>query len=407
MDEKSLIDDLWPALEPGRDFSARVVAAMDGVGAVTPAPRARRRLAGALAVLVAVGVPFIVYRVTRPRGSSMASFGDVAARERQTVAIGDRAVAVAEPGAELGWTYGSGRVRVDQRRGTVFYRVERKTPFVVRTALGEVRVTGTCFQVELGEALAVHVFEGSVAVSNERGSLAVTAGELARVESGGAPALASGGDDREALARRERRVQQLERSLQEARRANGEVPAGTLPEDKYLNFSADDLKVLAARCEFRYARLEHLMGFASPDLGGKFALDDRERAAVAQIMEDQRTHFIEELRSIYVEIVGDPAVAAKLSPTALVDEINSKSRPGEDVEARDRLFAEWAGRTQPPANVATRPPVERFWRLVSGASESFVKRVGDVVGPERARQIAKSTLHDAVVIRGPCGRFAH
>jgi hypothetical protein len=122
-------------------------------------------------------------------------------------------------------------------------------------------------------------------------------------------------------------------------------------------------------------------------------------------MEDQRNHFVEELRSIYVDIVGDRVTASKLSPIGLVDEINAKSRPGEDAEARDRLFDEWAGRAQPPANLLGRPPVERFWRLVFGATESFIHRLSEVVGPERARQIARSTVHDSVQIRGPCGRF--
>jgi hypothetical protein len=125
-------------------------------------------------------------------------------------------------------------------------------------------------------------------------------------------------------------------------------------------------------------------------------------------MEDQRTRFVEELRAIYVEIVGDRTTAAKLSPIALVDEINSKARPGEDVEARNRLFDEWTGKSRPPGPEAlvARPAVERFWRLVFGASDTFIRRLTDVVGSERARAIARATVHDSVTIRGPCGRFS-
>ena len=122
-------------------------------------------------------------------------------------------------------------------------------------------------------------------------------------------------------------------------------------------------------------------------------------------MEDQRNHFVEELRAIYVEIVGDPAMAAKLSPIGMVDEINSKSRQGEDAEARQRLFDEWAGRARPPANLAARPALERFWRLMAGGTEVFIQRLSEVVGPESARAIARGTVHDSVQISGPCGRF--
>jgi hypothetical protein len=406
VDEKSLIDDLWPALEPSRDFSARVLGALDGV-ATRAAPRRSRSIWAVAAVAgVVVLVPSSAHLLTRGRPAPHATFGDVAARERQTVTIADRAVAVAEAGTDLSWTSSAGLVRVNQRHGAVFYRVDHGGPFVVSTAAAEIRVTGTCFQVSLDGGVAVHVLEGSVSVSNARGSLSLSAGERARVEVGGLPAAVQAPDDGELLARNRDRVQQLERALRDARRAPSEPAApGTLGENKFLDFSPDDLKVLGARCEFRYARHQHLIGFGPPDLGGRVTLDERERSAVLQIMEDQRTHFIEELRGIYLEIVGDRTAAANLSPVALIDEINAKSRPGEDAEARDHLFDEWAGRATPPANLAARPPVERFWRLVFGASEVFIRRLTEVVGPERARAIARSTVHDRVQIGGPCGRF--
>jgi hypothetical protein len=411
VDEKSLIDDLWPALEPSRDFSARVAAALDGIEG-KPVPR--RRLAGALASVgvAAVLALVITYRLTRPRavGRHRSTWGDVQAVDRETVDIGERAVAVAEAGAELGWSSASGRVRVDQRRGSVFYRVEHGTPFVVATGAAEVQVTGTCFQVEVDGAVSVRVFEGSVAVSNSAGRAELSAGERVRVEAGHAPTRLAVGDAPDALARRERdrdRVKQLERALQEARREADESVPGLLPERKFLDFSPEERKVLAARCEFRYARPEHLIGFGPPDLGGRFGLDERERAAVVQIMEDQRTRFVEDLRAIYIEIVGDRTTASKLSPIALVDEINSKARPGEDDEARNRLYDEWAGRSVPPdvSALAARPPVERFWRLLASATDTFTRRLSEVVGLERARAIARSTVHDSVMIRGPCGRF--
>jgi hypothetical protein len=410
MDEKALIDDLWPALEPPPDFSGRVTAALDGVGSRRAPARSRRRLFVGLASLgVAAALVLLVTQVvTRPREPGRPTWGEVQALARETVGIGDRAVAVAEPGAQLSWSLASGRVRVDQRQGAVFYRVDHGSPFVVSTPVAEVHVTGTCFQVEQLEhqVVAVRVFEGAVAVSNPAGSVAISAGERAQVEPGHAPVRAPLQVDGSLAARDRGRVKQLELALQQARR-DADEPPGVLPDRKYLDFTADELKALGARCEFRYARPEHLIGFGPPDLAGRFGLDERERAAVVQIMEDQRNHFVEELRSIYVEIVGDRTTAAKLSPIALVDEINSKSRPGEDVEVRNRLFDEWTGKARPPSPevLAGRPAVERFWRLISSAGDVFIRRLTEVVGPERARIIATETVHDRVQIAGPCGRF--
>jgi hypothetical protein len=407
MDEKALIDDLWPALEPPPRFSARVTAALDGVAARRP-ERSRRRLFAGLASLAVAAVLALVITqlVTRPREAGRPTWGEIQAVARETVGIGDRAVAVAEPGAQLSWALASGRIRVDQRHGAVFYRVDHGSPFVVSTAAADVHVTGTCFQVEqLERAVAVRVFEGAVAVSNAEGSVAISAGERVQVEPGHAPVRAPLALDGSAVRRDRDRVRQLELALQEARQS-AEAPA-PLPDKKFLDFSADERKALGERCEFRYARPEHLIGFGAPDLAGRFGLDERERAAVVQIMEDQRTRFVEELRAIYVEIVGDRATASKLSPIALVDEINAKSRPGDDVEARNRMFAEWTGKARAPSDEAlvARPPVERFWRLLSSAPETFRERLAGVVGPERARAIALGTVHDRVMIAGPCGRF--
>ena len=410
MDEKALIDDLWPTLEPPHDFSVRVTAALDGVAERPRRRPTRRQLAWGLASLGAAAVLVLVvtHLVTRPGAVGPQTWGEVLATTRETLAIGDRAVAVAESGSDLGWSLEPGRAQVEQRRGTVFYRVDHGAPFLVSTPMADVRVTGTCFQIDLDSALSVRVFEGAVSVSNGAGSIAISAGERVHVESGHAPVRASAPPDG-ALAQRDReRVRQLERALQDARQAAVVPATGALPESKYLDFTADELRELGARCEFRYARPEHLIGFGPPDLGGRFGLDENERAAVAHIMEEQRTRFVGELRALYVEIVGDRGNAATLSPIALVDEINSKARPGEDVQARDRLFEEWTGKVRPPGPeaLAARPAVERFWRLLSGASDVFIRRLGEVVGPDRARAIARATVHDSVQIRGPCGRFA-
>src|SRR4029079_5784500 len=70
--------------------------------------------------------------------------------ERTTTRIGARGVAVVEPASDLTWNVDDrGAARVDQRTGNVFYRVEHGAPFIVHTPAGDIRVTGTCFRIEV------------------------------------------------------------------------------------------------------------------------------------------------------------------------------------------------------------------------------------------------------------------
>jgi len=123
--------------------------------------------------------------------------------ERTTLSVG-KATLVAEPGTALTWTSSDRGVRVEQRSGNVFYRVEPGRPFVVVTDVGEVSALGTCFRVEvssmklprqglvgaaIGAAVTagvfVAVFEGKVSLANHSGRVDVAAGQSAQIVSGG------------------------------------------------------------------------------------------------------------------------------------------------------------------------------------------------------------------------------
>jgi hypothetical protein len=134
--------------------------------------------------------------------------------ERTTLSVG-KATLVAEPGTTLTWTSSDRGVRVEQRSGNVFYRVEPGRPFVVVTDVGELSALGTCFRVEVssmklprqglvGGAIGavvtagvfVAVFEGKVSLANDRGRVEIAAGQSARIASGddakaGPPAMTS------------------------------------------------------------------------------------------------------------------------------------------------------------------------------------------------------------------------
>src|SRR5438270_9546349 len=104
----------WPAQEPPDGFAARVLAARR---------RQPRRCSFGAAAAAAVVAAFALLRTEN---------GAAEAARRTSIAMGRRATAVAEAGARLRWSISpSGRARVVQERGDVFYRVEPGLPFEV------------------------------------------------------------------------------------------------------------------------------------------------------------------------------------------------------------------------------------------------------------------------------------
>src|SRR5213596_1347644 len=109
------IEELWPVPPPPPDLASRVLAAMD-----RERPRARRPLMiGGAAVALAAGLALAWGLVWRHPGRVDEDGGWVAST-RSTVDIGNRAAAAMEPGADLKWSVRKERVRVQQRRGSVF-----------------------------------------------------------------------------------------------------------------------------------------------------------------------------------------------------------------------------------------------------------------------------------------------
>ena len=222
-----LFDQLWPTPAPRRDLAEQVLARLAESGrpqpgaaghgrpAAGPARLSRpgrspptpsrprqtsgRVLVGALSLAAAAVFSVAVSR-TWLDVPEIAAQGQQVARQRVTINIADRAAAAMEPGADLVWTVQKQRVRVEQRRGSVFYRVDRGDKFRVTTPAGDVEVTGTCFRVSLGAASTlsamvtmVSVLEGSVKVSSgpDGQTLSVQAGETVRLEAEQPPVAAS------------------------------------------------------------------------------------------------------------------------------------------------------------------------------------------------------------------------
>ena len=416
MGGRELIEEIWPAQEPPANFAAQVLAAMDAPPEVSfsePVPAVRRRRWPMFAVAggaMAAAALIVVVLSGRSLGPIGASAGHHLARGRDTVNIADRAVAVAAPGSDLAWENKDGQIRVDQREGTVFYRVDRGGTFVVTTAVAEVHVTGTCFEVAIDRdaadrpAISVSLFEGSVILRNDRGELAMVAGEQARVDLDERPRRAGvavgpsldlpiiGGRDSERTAALEARVKQLETALRIASdEKDGVTRPGQPPRHKFFGLTGDERKSLAKDCELRYGFPAHLTRLERPDLEAMGVSED-ERAAVSKLMDEHRNQYLEELRGLYDEIVGDPMARQSLSPMGLENEIWAKSSKEEQEEAKKRIMQEWAGLVARPAPGAARPSFERFLRLIVASGDEFVGRLTPALGPDRAREIGKQSV---------------
>lgn len=457
LERQRLMDDLWPCPPPPPDFADRVLTGTRPETGRAIARRPQRPSARpigrpigrrwSLAAAFAGGALFlaagalVINRVLPGDDAAGAGVdGHVVSEDRRTIEIGERALAVAEAGSALAWTTGpAGAVRVEQSWGDVFYRVLRGGPFVVSTPVGEVEVTGTCFRVALrttgdgsGErGMLVEVFEGGVRARSAGHQVALRAGERARLQPGRIPlrmdrplggastAAAPGyGEPPESLTAtvdelraRERasqtRTLELEARLRELEKLLPHPPGGKesgLPSPtKAYDFTPDERRALAARCLFRWTLPRHLTSWAPPTFDQTLVLDPVERAAVVREMEEQRTAFVEELRAIYTEVTGDTEIGAKLSPMGLQHEIDGKTPRPDGTEARQLILLEWAGSRRPPseAELPRRPAVERYWRLLVGATDETIRRLTRVMGPDRARQLTHELVNTGVYGREP------
>lgn len=193
-DEHEIEAPAEPLPGPDRRPETPVDRPSEGRTPTSREPSVRRRgVVVALFAAIAAAAAWMVLSNGAP------SHGEaVAEGARKEVMLGNRAVAVLEPGASLSWQ-GS---RVEQSKGNVFYRVEKGDGFRVHTAAGDVEVQGTCFRVDLeakktseamqtrdwkvgavgalaAASMMVAVYEGKVAVSHAQERVVLAAGESA------------------------------------------------------------------------------------------------------------------------------------------------------------------------------------------------------------------------------------
>jgi hypothetical protein len=439
----------WTVPDPPAGFADRVVAAQRAAppaaaGPTVPAvfaaapgsPRARRRVPPWAVVAAAAAAALLLVQLRSASRGSGDLAGSASPLARQSIRIGQRAVAVAEGGAALSWALESGRARVAQSAGDVFYRVERGGAFEVQTPHGTVRVTGTCFRVEMnpmktpwqgvvgaaiGAALVVTVYEGSVLFASRSGEeRAVEAGQVAAVGergvtvadargaaaspmAGGASASLAPAPDasREELLRRDAlqrdeiaRLRARVRDVAGGGAGGALTPLGPGAKDPsgrpWFDPSKEDLARFARECRVRsdfppFYKADTMQW----DQGQSEAagLSDDQLAAVNRVLEQLQREVVSELRALYIEAVGERERADDLSPEALISELVGKSPADEDSRVKQRIAQERAGLVPPPADLSRASPLERFLRRRAGLGDETERRLAEVLGAARAREL--------------------
>ncbi|MCA9669413.1 MAG: FecR domain-containing protein [Myxococcales bacterium] len=442
-EEKQALEAWTPPVAPPADLAQQLLARLDDedegeapqqqTAPQQPAPQRRRLtlLAMAAAALLALGgVLLFALRPPVPRA------GAHVASERSTLRVG-RAIAVAEKGAALSWSVddASGELVVEQRRGEVFYRVDKgRRPFIVRTPRGEVRVLGTCFRVEVrpmrasragligaavGAAAAtlvfVSVYEGKVLTASTHGRAEVKAGEKATLAAGKAPRVhdahgakarvargAGKGDGRRAgalsssataasmphtPAKLRQQNEQLRAEVADLR-SKLEKASGEARKVKMIDLSKEELLSMAKTCELRWDT-PGLVGDvpkASSKIVKQLGMNDTERDGVNKAFSEFHERTKKVLRKLYVDVTGDAKGADELSLNALAHEITSKSPRDEIKRAFRQLSHERAGLLAKPADPSKSSAVEQLYRYFMGVGDQVERDIGKAIGPDLARR---------------------
>ena len=421
----------WATSDPPAGFVDRVIAAARQDHA-TPAPaRYRRSLGAAVVAVIAVAASLMLLR----DDAALPDEGARVIQDRETISLGGRGVAVAEPGTEITWTVSAtGSAEVHQTHGDVFYRVENGGPFVVETPHGRIIVRGTCFRVEVldmsvsrqtwiggavGAALAatvvIAVYEGRVRVVNARGHADGRPGDRVALAPGIAPTRLGPGASEAGVASVEppppgsatlpellRRDQShrgeiaLLRARVRALETAGPEAEAALARDHrdgkraIIDISHDELAEMAKNCEIRFDIPGY--GIEPRLMDDKLAEADQlsadDRAIYDQTVRKENDRYMTALRALYQELGGGDA--GNLDTHALFSEILHKSPTADFEAARKQLAEERAGLTAPPADLRNRSVVERMLRLEISAGSTLEQLLAAELGAGKAHQIRKN-----------------
>lgn len=417
----------WRTPDPPDDLADRAMARLDA---------AKTRRPFWIGVAVTAMFLIAVVGLGRLRGAPVT--GAFAATERRTERLGDRAVAVMEPGARLSFFRRGGAYDVTQEEGDVFYRVDRGGPFIVRTFAGTVTVVGTCFRVEvrrtmksttagatgavlgalLTSAVLVTVYEGEVVTASPEGRTTLAAGEEAMLAEGAAPrkieppvevgAGAGGGpvspqtgatadrkgtmrpEETAALMRAHEALKKEKAALEEeVQRLEAELEAQP-GEEPIATYDLDQptLARMARRCELRWdvpSLGPNPPTISTADLE-KLELSEAEREVIDGKLAESHRRLVEAIRTAYTEITGD-SNSGSMAVEAMFAEARDKTPKEEVQRVFQRLARERADLASPPPPGASLTPFERMFRMVTSEGNRLERAIAAELGPGTARRV--------------------
>ena len=423
----------WQPPGPPAGFADRVDVATLGAGR---SDRRRSRwplVVVAVAAVAAAAAVVVVAWPSAPPASIVVARRAYAARE--TVALGGRGVAVAEPGAAFGWRQDGAALSVRQESGDVFYRVDRASParFTVTTPAGEIHVTGTCFRVEVipmptkasligaaagavsATAAVVTVYEGKVLVASPSGQAEVKAGEKVTLD--GAPprpaavagptvAIAVPSEpsatitreellvrdqaQREQIAALSGRLAQLEGAIAAGGGKVRKHPGGPDGDGDWLNPTKEELLALAQECGVKIDLPPVMRGelmTIDPGTAESVGLTAEEVTQANQAFAELASSWKSRVRGWYVEATGDHQGADQLSPHSMGEELQDKALPGEQAALQKRISHERAGLLPAPADLGRASPYERYFRALADLGNEAERVIGAKIGAEKAHKI--------------------
>jgi len=429
--DESIDLSAWDPELPPSDFADRVMAKVSQGAPRKTASRVRWLATGGVFAMAAA---FALYASTRPPSSGIAK----ADHDRIEVKLGDRAIAVLEPGAELKWN----GPHVEQTKGDVFYRVEKGDGFDVHTAEGDVAVKGTCFRVKLkgdematrdwkmgalgalgASALFVGVYEGKVAVSHANESKMVTAGQAAGVSSGqsvvvadmetgaaglnaeraGDPLMAANRNLVDTVSEYRKRLEAIEGEKKDlAERLKGAEKdlerekrgPDAASEKNEFDFSQDDLVALAKEGTLKYMAPCTKKDYRpSPEALNKLGLSPQDGDIIAGVYKKVNDWREAQMRPACIEAIGRSELTEHLPIDGcmhLVSDMLSETNNKERHEAQQAAVEIRAGlRPQPKAGEKV-SPLTRMMLASAQLGKVFEDELAKNYGPEEAHRLVYS-----------------
>jgi hypothetical protein len=292
--------------------------------------------------------------------------------------LGDAAIAVVEPGAELRWRTRAGRLEVEQPRGRVFYRADR--PLAVHTPLGTLEVTGTSFSVDSAPVLTdLVVYEGAVVAMSSARRVEVGAGRRVRITAAGV------GPERPAPWLDDAPVASAGASAARVATAAACDPAGA---ENVFDPGAAALAAWASEC-----RLHFDVAPNGYDAGGlehyldRLGVTAEERPLVRETILAIESGANRELARQYVDVTGDDRGPEQLSVDWMFSEVMRSAEPAEPADVRRRLARERAGLDPAPADLGHVSPYEEQVRWLMRSGDVLERDLAAQLGAPRAREL--------------------